>query len=280
MTILGIFPRQAKNIIFVWMGAHKVRLNPHKVRLKWTLKWTSSQGGPPSKPDGSRGLARGRLRVGGARWEQRPDEAEGGGGPDWSSSQMGARRVGPDRSRGQMVARRWGQMGEGPEGAVDWRPDRARSGVRQGARWLWDPYLISHPLSGTCTPIWNPIPYLVLYPLSILTQMRYSIWYLISLSCTPSTIQYPSLIGSGRSSISKRRGCQPRGGTNVLYDHLFLKTAWKWRNFGPKGGEHPSHSPRSTTDRGTHRQDWVAWSNINESPKWNSSVLDIFLICT
>ena len=31
---LGIFPREMKDIIFAWRGAHDVRLNPHKVRLK------------------------------------------------------------------------------------------------------------------------------------------------------------------------------------------------------------------------------------------------------
>ena len=36
MTVLGIFPCEVKNIIFVWRRAHEVRLNPHKVRLKQT----------------------------------------------------------------------------------------------------------------------------------------------------------------------------------------------------------------------------------------------------
>ena len=33
MTFLGIFPHEVKNIIFVWRGAHEMRLNPHEVRL-------------------------------------------------------------------------------------------------------------------------------------------------------------------------------------------------------------------------------------------------------
>ena len=36
-TILGIFPREVKDIIFAWRGAHEMRLNPRQVRLKQTL---------------------------------------------------------------------------------------------------------------------------------------------------------------------------------------------------------------------------------------------------
>ena len=35
MTILGIFPRK---VIFMWRGAHEVRWNPFKVRLKRTFE--------------------------------------------------------------------------------------------------------------------------------------------------------------------------------------------------------------------------------------------------
>ena len=34
----GKFSAQVKDIIFVWRGVCKVRLNPHHVRLKWTLE--------------------------------------------------------------------------------------------------------------------------------------------------------------------------------------------------------------------------------------------------
>ena len=34
---LGIFPCEVKNIIFSWIGAHEVRLNPSKVRLKLNI---------------------------------------------------------------------------------------------------------------------------------------------------------------------------------------------------------------------------------------------------
>ena len=33
------------------------------------------------------------------------------------------------------------------------------------------------------------------------------------------------------------------GGANLLFGHFFLKTAWKWRNFGPEGGVRPSRPP-------------------------------------
>ena len=41
----GNFSTQGENIIFIRRGACEVRLNPHKVRLKWTSKQTSQLGG-------------------------------------------------------------------------------------------------------------------------------------------------------------------------------------------------------------------------------------------
>ena len=49
-----------------------------------------------------------------------------------------------------------------------------------------------------------------------------------------------------------RGGCSnPRreGGTNMLFDQFFLKTAWKWNNFSPEWGGHASFAPlRSATE--------------------------------
>ena len=41
---LGIFPCEMKDIIFMWRKAHKVRLNPHEVRLKQTLEMEGGGG--------------------------------------------------------------------------------------------------------------------------------------------------------------------------------------------------------------------------------------------
>ena len=43
---------------------------------------------------------------------------------------------------------------------------------------------------------------------------------------------------SGGSRISQRGVRQPQkgGGANLLFDQFSLKTAWKWRNFGPEVG--------------------------------------------
>ena len=38
MPFLGIFPRETKDITFLWRGACEARLNLHKVRLKQTLE--------------------------------------------------------------------------------------------------------------------------------------------------------------------------------------------------------------------------------------------------
>ena len=46
VTILRIFPHETKDIIFTWRGAREVRLNPRKVRLKWTSE-TEGEGRSP-----------------------------------------------------------------------------------------------------------------------------------------------------------------------------------------------------------------------------------------
>ena len=43
MTILGIFPRKVKNIIFAWRGAREVRLKPCEVRVKQTSENSETQ---------------------------------------------------------------------------------------------------------------------------------------------------------------------------------------------------------------------------------------------
>ena len=45
------------------------------------------------------------------------------------------------------------------------------------------------------------------------------------------------IITSVGSRISQRGCANPRGGTNILFDQFFPKTAWKWKKFGPEGGE-------------------------------------------
>ena len=44
-------------------------------------------------------------------------------------------------------------------------------------------------------------------------------------------------------------GANPKGGTTPLFDHFFLKTAWKWRNFGASLAL-PPH-PRSVNATGS-----------------------------
>ena len=59
---------------------------------------------------------------------------------------------------------------------------------------------------------------------------------------------------SGGSRISKWVGGTPTpGGTNILFDQFFPKTAWKLRNFGPGGNRvtsltHPLDPPLATND--------------------------------
>ena len=44
-------------------------------------------------------------------------------------------------------------------------------------------------------------------------------------------------------------GANPKGGgANLLFGQLFLKTAWKWRNFGPGGARVPRAPLRSATN--------------------------------
>ena len=46
------------------------------------------------------------------------------------------------------------------------------------------------------------------------------------------------------SRTFQRRGANPKGGAPTYYLAIFfLKTAWKWRNFGPEGGG-AAHVPR------------------------------------
>ena len=43
----------------------------------------------------------------------------------------------------------------------------------------------------------------------------------------------------------------PEGGANLLFGQFFLKTAWKWNNFGPKeGGVRDAPPLRSAIDDG------------------------------
>ena len=39
----------------------------------------------------------------------------------------------------------------------------------------------------------------------------------------------------------------PWGGANIWFCHIFLKTAWNWKNLGPRGGARPSRPLRSAT---------------------------------
>ena len=78
MTILEIFAREVKNIIFAWRE-HACGFNPHEVRLKQISEMKI--GGPPSQPDEV------------AYWGGgQPDGCrDDGGGREWGKTGVGTR---------------------------------------------------------------------------------------------------------------------------------------------------------------------------------------------
>ena len=73
------------------------------------------------------------------------------------------------------------------------------------------------------------------------------------------------------------KGASTSGGTNLLFGHFFLKTAWKWRNFGRRGrirGASPLDPPLMTLN-GPH---YVMPVNFYES-HWMCVFMQLRLLC-
>ena len=85
---------------------------------------------------------------------------------------------------------------------------------------------------------------------------------------------------SGGSGISPRRGRQlPRGGANIRFCHIFPKTAWNWKNLGPRrgGGRIPRTPLRSATALDGSHPNMKFFLSLVENQRENNSSHDIHL---
>ena len=69
-----------------------------------------------------------------------------------------------------------------------------------------------------------------------------------SLACFPACVILTFTSGATPADCMSAwpvadQGFPRQGGTNLSFGQFYLKTAWKWRNFGRRGGTRPSHPP-------------------------------------
>ena len=77
-------------------------------------------------------------------------------------------------------------------------------------------------------------------------------------------------------------GANSPGGDNIWFCQILLKTAWNWKDFGPKGGSHWGRPRKSATADafGIHSTCGIRWKSFRErsTASTNPSIYSLFTI--